>query len=818
MKKTFLFFAIILMNGILFAQKITPDVEKRAEDLLKQMTLEEKIDYIGGYNAFFIRAIPRLGIPQIRMADGPQGVRNNTMSTLYPSGITTTSTWNRDLMYKVGEGIGLDCRARGVNIILGPGVNIYRYPLCGRNFEYFGEDPYLASETAVQYIKGVQDQHVMATIKHFAANNQEFDRHHTSSDIDVRTLHEVYLPTFRKAVQKANVGAVMDGYHLINGVHASENKYLNIDVLRNMWGFKGILMSDWVSVYSAVGPANGGLDLEMPGGDNMNYKNLIGPIKNGIVTEKTIDEKVRHILQTLIAFGFLDRPQQDNTVPEHNPYTENIALEIAKEAIVLLKNENNVLPLKGKTLVLGPNANEAPTGGGSGLVNPYKTVSLYNGMKNVAKKNQVDFMVDPNLSADLTQFGEFYVSKGSAVKGFKGQYFLNKTLSGNPEFERIDTTINFNWFEGGPKAGFPVDNFSTRWTGVFRPKTTGKYKIRLACDDGYRMFFDGKEVISFWSDHGMENRDIVVSVEAKKEYPVVIEYYESGSDAGAVLSYSKFNDENLDEKLKGVKNIVVNVGFNSNLESEGFDRRYKIPQEQLDLIDRLSKTGKNLIVVLNAGGSVEMESWKDKAKAIVMAWYPGQMGGQALAEILTGKISPSGKLPISIEKKLEDNPAHDFYYPLDPKAIHKRVQYGEGIFGGYKGYDRSGVEPLFPFGFGLSYSTFDYSNLKLEKLGGNKVKVSFTIKNTGKVDAAEAAQIYVGDVEASVPRPKKELKGFEKVQLKKGESKEVSVVLDDEAFSFFDVNTNKFVVEPGEFNIMIGSSSKDIRLSDKVSL
>ena len=579
MKKWFFFITLLFIIGVLSAQKITPDVEKRAEDLVKKMTIEEKIDYIGGYKSFFIRAIPRLGIPEIRMADGPQGVRNNTMSTLYPCGIATTSTWNRKLMYDVGEGIGLDCRARGVHVILAPGVNIYRSPLCGRNFEYFGEDPYLASETAVQYIRGVQDQHVMATVKHFAVNNQEFDRHHTSSDVDVRTLHEVYLPTFKKAVQEANVGAVMDSYNLINSVHASENKYLNVDVLRNMWGFKGILMSDWVSVYSAVGAANGGLDIEMPAGNKMNYKNLIGAINNGIVLEKTIDEKVRHILQSLIAFGFFDRPQLDKSIPEHNPYTENIALEIAKEAVVLLKNEDNVLPLKGKTLVMGPNANESPTGGGSGLVNPYKSVSLYNGMMAVAKKNQLDYIVEPNLSADLTKFGEFYVEKGSAQKGFKGQYFVNKTLSGSPEFERIDTTINFTWFEGGPKAGFPVDNFSVRWIGVFRPKASGKYKIRLTCDDGYRMFFDGKEIISLWNDHGMEYRDVVISVEAKKEYPVVIEYYESGSDAGAVLSYSKFNDENLNAKLKGLKNIVVNVGFNANIEGEGSDRKYELPQE-----------------------------------------------------------------------------------------------------------------------------------------------------------------------------------------------------------------------------------------------
>jgi len=817
MKKTFILIISFSCALFLSAQKITPESINRAKVLVSQMTLKEKIDYVGGYNAFYIRSIPRLGIPEIRMADGPQGVRNNTKSTLYPCGIATTSTWNRQLMNKMGEGLGLDCRARGIHILLGPGVNIYRSPLCGRNFEYFGEDPYLASETAVQYIKGVQSQNVIATVKHFAGNNEEYDRHYVSSDIDKRTLNELYTVTFRKAVEQANVGAVMNSYNLVNGVHASENSYLNIDLLRNSWGFKGILMSDWVSVYSAVAPANGGLDLEMPSGKYMNFENLSKAIDNGLVSVQTIDDKVQHILQTIISFGFLEHSQKDNTIPEKNPYTENIALEIAREGIILLKNDGNILPLEGKTLVTGPNTTNIPTGGGSGFVNPFTEISLFDGLKIVPNRKIFIFEVKPKVDTDLFKSKEFFTQKGSSINGFKAEYFKNDMLTGTPDFAGVDKNVNFDWIEDAPLPNFPVDRFSARWSGIFKPKVSGKYLLEVSGDDGYRLSFDDKEVFADWSQHNVTEKGTTVTVVAGKEYPIKLEYYEAIGGATIKLGYLHLQKDNLDEKLKTVQNVILCVGFNSKLEKENADRPFEMPKSQLDLIDKMFKLKKNIIVIVNAGGGVEMASWKDKVKAIIMAWYPGQQGGQALAEILTGKISPSGKLPISIEKKAEDNPTFNNYFD-NTKSIQKRVQYNEGIFLGYKGYDKSGIEPLYPFGYGLSYSSFEYSNLKIEKQSGNKVTVIFTVKNTGKYDAKEIAQIYVGDVVCSVPRPLKELKGFEKVILIKGESKTIKIELNDESFSFFDVHTNKFIVEPGEFSISVGSSSKDLHLSQQINL
>ena len=358
MKHILLTLLSIILTLSATAQRITPEAKARASELVSRMTLEEKLSYIGGYDGFYIRSIPRLGIPAIRMADGPQCVRNDTHSTLYPCGIALAATWDRSLAHSYGRSLGRDARARGVHIMLGPGVNIYRSPLCGRNFEYYGEDPYLASETASAYIAGMQGEGVMATVKHFCGNNQEYDRHHVSSDIDERTLHEIYLPMFRKAVEQAGVGAVMSSYNLVNGQHMTENRDLAVGVLRERWGFEGIFMSDWDATYSVAGPVNNGLDLEMPGARYTNPENLQKLLAAGVVTEETIDAKCRHILQTLIAFGFLDREQKDASIPERNPESDATALEVARNSMVLLKNDG-LLPFGRRTrrvVVLGPNA------------------------------------------------------------------------------------------------------------------------------------------------------------------------------------------------------------------------------------------------------------------------------------------------------------------------------------------------------------------------------------------------------------------------------------------------------------------------------
>lgn len=804
--------------GILNAQVvITSEAEQRAKEIVAKMTLKEKLRYISGYTGgFSICPVPRLGLPEVFMADGPQGIRNNTKSTMYPSGILSAATWNRDLNYRLGRGLGQDAKARGVGILLGPGVNIYRSPLCGRNFEYFGEDPYLSGEVAKQYILGVQSEGVIATIKHFTANNQEWDRHHVSSEVDERTLQEVYFAPFRKAVKEAHVGAVMNSYNLLNGVHASENRWLNIDILRDTWGFKGILMSDWVSVYSTVGAANHGLDLEMPAGEYLNEELLMPAIEQGLITEATIDLKVQHILQTLIAFGFLDKDPKDTSIALDNPHSRQTALDIAREGIVLLKNEGNMLPLKGKTVVMGSNAEVLVTGGGSGFVSPFSTVSIAEGLEQLQKRNTIR-LKDDLLFDDLKD--AIYADEGKQQKGFKAEYFKNVELKGTPDATCLENQVAHDWGTGAPLEGFPADGFSVRWTATYVPATNRLVRMTMCGRGGYRAYINDQLICT---DH-LPEREQVIEVEAGKNYRLRVEYHNYGGDARIGLKTGILNESLLKQTLAQAKNVVLCVGFNNGdedggIEGEGADRSFALPKPRLELIRRVTSLHDNVVVVVNAGGGIDFSDWGDKVKAIVMAWYSGQEGGRAVAEILTGVISPSGKLPISIEHRWEDNPVSKSYYENMKFAEYKRTQYSEGIFMGYRGYDKSGIKPLYPFGYGLSYTTFAYDNLIVEKNGVNRVKVTFDISNTGKMDAAEVAQVYVHDVKSSVPRPYKELKGYEKVFLKKGETKRVTIELEDDAFSYYDMDKQRFVVEKGDFEILVGTSSECLPLKGSITL
>ena len=471
----------LVLSCAAMGQTITPEIEKRAVELVAQMTLEEKLAYIGGYNGFFIRPIPRLGIPEIRMADGPQGVRNDTHSTMYPCGIAAAATWNRELARTYGHSLGQDARARGVHIMLGPGVNIYRSPLCGRNYEYYGEDPFLTSETAVAYIEGMQAAGVMATIKHFCGNNQEWNRHNVSSDIDERTLHEIYLPAFRKAVQKARVGAVMSSYNPVNSIHTTESRELIIGVLREKWNFKGIYMSDWTATYSTVGAANNGLDLEMSWGQFMNPDKLRTALATGTVTEETIDEKCRHIVQTLIAFGFFDREQRDWSIPEKNPVSSETALAVAREAVVLLKNDGDMLPFSRKirnVVVMGPNATNIPTGGGSGFVMPFETVSVAEGIRNADKRIRMKVLA-PELSVDLTAWGCFFTPDGKP--GLRGEFFANPKLEGNAVGTVDATAIDFFW-QNAPMEGVPATQFSARSFRLLRGRQSFRSAVMTVTD------------------------------------------------------------------------------------------------------------------------------------------------------------------------------------------------------------------------------------------------------------------------------------------------------------------------------------------------
>jgi beta-glucosidase len=824
----FLFVAEVNAQSIPPYKNASAPVETRVQDLLSKMTLEEKIDMLGGLEDFYIRPNERLGIPKIKMADGPLGVRNYGNATAFPAGIAFAASWDKGLTQRYGEAVGKEARSKGVHIMLSPGVNIYRAPMCGRNFEYYGEDPYLASRMVVAYITGVQHEGVVATVKHFAANNQEYDRHQVSSDVDERTLREIYLPTFRAAVEEAHVGAVMNAYNLVNGVHCSQNNHLLNEILKGDWKFDGFVMSDWSSTYDGVAAANAGLDLEMPSGQHMNRDTLMPAINSGKLSLSTVDDKVRRMLRVMFRFGFFDRPQLDSSLPLYNPDSRLVALQAAREGIVLLKNENDLLPLDRTKInsiaVVGPDAFPAVTGGGgSSQVQPFRSVSPLDGIIAAAgDRIKVYYSAGemPDMQSIVT--GSEFLTPNDAnqlVRGLKGEYFSNKNLAGPPALTRIDRKIRFEWGESSPASGMPPDNFSIRWTGKIRVESDGDYEFFVQGDDGYRLFINDRLILDEWHDQAATLRRAKVSLKSGSLADIRLEYYESTGDAEVSFGWKKSVDPG-ESAAVGIASkcdvAVVCVGFDATSEGEGFDRPFALPKEQEELIRAIAQVNKKTIVVLTAGGNVDMSRWLGNIGGLLHTWYPGQEGGTALAEILFGDVNPSGRLPVSFEKRWEDNATFNSYY-----ATVKRLNYSEGLFLGYRHFDASKVDPQFPFGFGLSYTAFEYRNLVVtptSSAASPTVSVEFEVVNTGRRPGAEVAQVYVTETNPTVRRPVRELKGFEKVWLKPGESKKVSITLDQPAFAYYDVVNKQWTVKPGTYVVSVGSSSRLIRFSKQVLL
>ena len=823
--------AAVLCFGFSFAAQAqqkpsSAEIEKRVEALLAKLTLEEKITLLGGINDFYTRPIPRVGIPSFRMSDGPTGVHDYGPTTAYPAGILLAASWDTDLARRVGVSMGQDARARGVNFILAPGMNIYRSPLNGRNFEYFGEDPFLASRMAVGMIEGIQSQGAIATAKHFIANNSEYGRMDHSSDMDERTMREIYLPAFEASVREAKVGALMDAYNLVNGVYMTQNNQINVQIAKKDWGFDGIIMSDWGATHDGIAAANNGLDLEMPSANFMNAATLLPAIKSGAVTQATIDDKVRRILRKAFEFGFFDRDQTDSSIPLYSSDGRQLALEEARDGMVLLKNENHLLPLDRKKIktiaVLGPNAYPAVVGGGgSSQTKPFNAISFLEGISDVAGKDvHVLYLAEAAPLDNIVSHTEFLSTPGGAA-GLKGEYFDNEDFKGEPALVRTDPRIDFHWGEGSYRDGGPVDHFAIRWTGYFVPQEENDYRFYTSADDGVRLYINDELVIDDWRRHAETLNTYSKHLEAGTAYKVRLEYFENVGTATVRFGISPATLTLGDETKKLAAKadaVILCMGFDPNSESEGSDRTFRLPGGQDAFIQQIAGVNKNVVVVLNAGGSVDMTKWLDQVPAILHAWYPGQEGGTALAQLLYGDFSPSGKLPATFERRPEDNPTFPSYYP---QKGDKRVEYTEGIFVGYRGYEKAGTKPLFPFGYGLSYTTFAYSDLRIApaaKGSGALLAVSFKLKNTGSGDGTEVAQVYVSDSHAPVPRPAKELKGFAKISLRPGETKPVTVLLDRRAFSYYDVAKHDWNAAPGEFGILVGSSSADIKLQGKFSL
>ncbi len=834
-------FAVVLSFSFLLTAQSSQDAHEKAAALTKQMTLEEKIDYIGG-TGFAIRAVPRLHLPAFEMSDGPMGVRSNLgfPSTVYAAGIGLAASWDPDLAERVGAGIGKDARARGIHFMLGPGVNIYRQSVNGRNFEYFGEDPFLASSIAVGYVEGMQSEGVSATIKHFMGNNSEFLRHDSDSIIDERTMREIYLPTFEAAVKRAHVGAIMDSYNFTNGQHLTQNGYLNTDVVRKEWGFDGVMMSDWVATYDGVAAANGGLDLEMPTGAFMNRKNLLPAVKDGRIKEATIDEKVVHILETAERFGWLDRSQADLSLSKYSQPNHDLALQAAREAIVLLKNEGKLLPLDKSSiksaLVVGPDAYPAqPVAGGSGRAIPFAPVSVVQGISTFLGASSTVYYERglPTLT-EVARSTEFLTAPQGGERGITVEVFPNLDLAGPPKSTSVLNHINVtgtSWesFSGDFEAALAMfasgrrSQSSRRWTGYYMAAESGPYEIALQGNGeggGNRLYVDDKLLIDNWKIARALQPHVTLQLTAGP-HKVVVEDYQKSAMGGrlrvGIVDQRKLVNGEVKALAGKADIVVVAAGFDPDSESEGADRTFDLPFGQEELIREVSAANPKTVVTMTSGGNVDPGNWLDHVPAYLEMWYPGEAGGTALAEVLFGSVNPSGHLPATFERRREDNPTFNSYYT---EGETNRVVYKEGVFAGYRGYEHNGVKPLFPFGYGLSYTTFKFANLNVAPATetGALYTVSFDLTNTGDRAGAEVAQVYVADDHSKIARPAKELKGFAKVALQPGETKHVTVSLDKRSFAYYDAGAKQWRITPGTFGILVGSSSADITLKGSIAV
>jgi len=666
--------------------------QRDIKHLIAQLTLEEKASLCTGRDVWHTQAVERLGIPSVMVTDGPHGLRkqvanadhlglfNSIPATCFPSAVGIASSWNRELIAQMGEALGKECQAENVGVLLGPGTNIKRSPLCGRNFEYFSEDPYLSSEMATHHIKGVQSQGVGTSLKHFAANNQEFRRTSSDSVVDERTLREIYLASFEGAVKNAQPWTVMCSYNKVNGEYTAQNEWLLTDVLKKEWGHEGLVVSDWGAVVDRVQSLAAGLELEMPH-EGEGVKQIVEAVRSGQLAEEKLDTALERLLT--IVFRAVDQHKPGTTYDREAHH--RLAREIAAESMVLLKNENNVLPLKrgGKIAVIGElAATPRYQGSGSSQINPTKL---------------------DDVVAELT---------ASAGEGAQVVYA-----------------------------------------------------------QGYGLKTD---------------------------------------DSSAALT---------EEALRAAKEAsvaVVFTGLPKRYESEGYDRKHmRMPANQIALIEAVAAVQPNLVVVLCNGSPIEMP-WLDKAPGVLEAYLGGQALGGAIADLLFGDVNPSGKLAETFPVQLSDNPTY-----LDYPNRGDRVEYKEGLFVGYRYYDKKQLRPLFPFGYGLSYTTFSYSNLivdKKELADTDTLKVTVQVKNTGARAGKEIVQLYVRDVESNVIRPLKELKGFDKVALEPGEEKTVSFELDKRSFAYYEVEEKDWIVESGQFEILIGRSSQDIAQSETVTV
>jgi len=804
-------------------------MEDRIEDLVAQMTLEEKVSMLAGADDWHTVPVERLGIPAIKVTDGPNGARGSRQrggpsSACFPVGVALAATWNPELVRQVGQALAEEVKAKGAHILLAPTVNIHRSPLAGRNFECYSEDPYLTGRMAVAYIDGLQSMGVGACIKHFVGNDSEFERTTMSSEIGERALREIYLVPFWTAVKEVKPWAVMSSYNKLNGTWCNENAGLLLGILKGEWRFDGIVISDWFGTYTP-NAATGGLDLEMPGPARWMGQHVLDAIESGAITEAMVDDRVRRLLRTIARAGAFEQrellPEQAIDKPEHR----RVARQAAAEAAVLLKNAGNLLPLDRAKVrsvaVIGENAMWAQIeGGGSSHVTPHYAISPYDGIMNkVGARVAVEYELGCPIHKMLPLLhADWLTAADGRQKALTAHYFDNLDLSGEPANTETVDRAEVVWF-GTLLPHVDASRFSVRLEGTIAAPKTGVYAFGLACVGSSRLLIDGVQLIDNWTApaaYGIE-KTAEIELRAGQAHRLTVEYAYVGDGHWRTLRVgcAPAVPAGVVEAAVALASrsdvAIVFAGLTDDWESEGFDRvDMELPGRQAELIERVAAANPNIVVVLNVGSPVTMR-WLDRVAAVVLTWYGGQEAGNAIADVLFGDANPSGKLPTTFPRRIQDNPAY-INYPGE----NGKVLYGEGIFVGYRYYDEKDVEPLFPFGHGLSYTTFAYRHLVLSAAEyglEEEIKVSVDVQNTGGRAGQEVVQLYVRDLESSLARPKKELKAFAKLALEPDETRTVTFVLGQDALSFYDPARGQWVVEPGAFEILVGSSSRDIRLT-----
>lgn len=819
-------------------------VEERVQDLLGRLTLEEKAGFMAGKSMWFMKNVERLGIPSLQVTDCGHGVtvildeagQYSGCATCFPSAVAQAASWDRKLVFEIGSAIAREARDLGSAILLAPMVNIHRTPLNGRNYETFSEDPFLAGTLASSFIKGVQSEHIGAVIKAMTANNQQTNQQNLNVVVSERALREIYLPAFKIPVLDAKPWGVMTAYNSLNGNPTCASKYLISKILKGEWRYQGFVVSDWRSVRGRDS-ITAGLDIEMPGpGRFMATNDILKAVAQGILTEGELNDRVSRYLRALVKSKLLDRDYPKLAAESNTAKHRELARRAAEASIILLKNSSGILPLNrskvSKLVVIGPNAEEARLGGGgSASVTACSSVSPLKGLKNYCGNTiSIEFVEGVTMKGNMPIIGTQYLTtteQGKTVSGLKGEYFDNTGLMGKPSHVRIDEKADFSWGWAAPCKQVGKNRYSIRWTGSIHVPNAGTYRIGVTCHEGgFRLYINGKLAINQWEKPSDETLEAVFS---RKSENVQLKM-EEGTTCDISLEFRKWGNKNAirlewevpDQqipiedavRLAAESDAAIVFAGLSNLFEGGMNDRedLALPEGQDELIRAVARANANTIVVLINGTPVSM-SWLDDVSAVLEAYYPGQEGGDAIARVLFGEVNPSGKLPETFPKHLQDNPSHGFF-----PGEKQRVLYGEGIYVGYRHYDTRGIEPLFPFGHGLSYTEFNYSNLKIKKKEDGNICVTLDVENTGKVTGAEAIQLYVRDLLASVNRPVKELKAFLKVELLPSQIKQAELFLNRDAFAFFSPTQKRWIVEPGEFELLIGSSSRDIRLNETITV